>query len=418
MRILLLSTSEKNGGAAIACNRLMHALNKNGVEATMLVRDKQTEDPHVVTVNTSWLKTKWNKLRFIWERGTIFLINRFSKRNLFQVSIANTGNNIVNNPLVRKADVIHLHWVNQGFLSIHDIHNLVELGKPIVWTMHDQWCYTGICHYVDGCEKFEQQCTGCPKLVIPKTRDVAYRVFNQKKGLLAHLELVGCSHWMAGEANKSFLTRQSKISSIPNPIDIEVYSPMDKQSCRQRFNLPTNKKLILFGACKVTDKRKGIDYLVSACKILTEQKQLSSNDMSIVVFGGNSDEIAALLPYTVLDVGYIYDNESMIQLYNAVDLFLIPSLEDNLPNTIMESMSCGTPCVGFKTGGIPEMIDHLENGYVAESQNAEDLANGILWVLQEADYSLLSKNAIDKVKRCYSEDVVVKQYIEHYRSLL
>lgn len=420
MNVLLLSTSEKTGGAAIACNRLMHALNANGVEAKMLVRDKQTLDSNVFSVNNGGIVKILNKWRFIWERGVIYLTNHFSKKNLFNVSIANTGIDISNNRSVKNADVLHIHWINQGFLSIKDIERLIKLGKPVVFTMHDQWNYTGICHYASGCNKFETDCSFCIKLLHSKNRDLAFKTQRKKINLFLNknIALVGCSQWIANEAKKSCVCKNVPIFSIPNAIDVTKYSKRNKQESIIKFALPTNEKFILFGSCKVTDKRKGLDYLVAACKTMLQIKKYKSDDISIVLFGAKSDELEKLLPFPTHNVGYINSDEDMIDLYNAVDVFLIPSLEDNLPNTIMEAMSCGTPCVGFNIGGIPEMITHKQNGYVAKYQDAEDLARGIQWVLGEVNYDEISRNARKKVEDNYSEDVVASKYIELYQSML
>lgn len=420
MKILLLNTSEKTGGAAIACNRLLHALRKNGVEAKMLVRDKQTDNPNVFQINTGVWKKCVNKFRFMWERLVIFLCNHHNRKDLFRVSIANTGNDISRHPLVREADIIHLHWVNQGFLSIRDIEKLILTGKPVVWTMHDMWPCTGICHHARTCINYRKLCGECFYLQSVKRRDAATRVFLKKKRIYtaANITFVGCSRWIADKAKTSGLTALNKVQNIPNPIDVEIYRPMDKSLCRKRFNLPADKKIILFGACKITDKRKGIDYLLETCNLLMSDGIFSKDELGIAIFGGSSADLESRLPYPVYNAGYLYQNEEMAALYNAVDLFLIPSLEDNLPNTIMEAMTCGTPCVGFNTGGIPEMIDHLNNGYVAEYQNPTDLANGIHWVLKEADYNELSLNARQKAVDFWREKIVAEQYAKLYESLM
>jgi glycosyltransferase involved in cell wall biosynthesis len=413
MKIIILSTFERTGGAAIAANRLMQALNKSGHEAGMLVRDKQTDDPNVTTINTSWMKKKINFIRFAYERWVIFIHNRFGKKNLFAVSIANTGTDVSKHPLVKEADIINLHWINQGFLSLNDIRKLMELGKPIVWTMHDQWSYTGLCHYTSGCLKFQTHCFDCEKLKGYRRKDLSWYIFEKKKQILKinKLTAVGCSRWIANEALKNKI---AEIESIPNPIDTNIYFSKNKCDARRQYNLPENKKLILFGGYKVTDKRKGIDYLISSCNILFQKKTFADDELLIIVFGGKADQLAALLPYTVRSVGYIHNETMMSQLYCAVDLFLIPSLEDNLPNTIMESMASGTPCVGFNTGGIPEMIDHKQNGYVAEYKNAEDLVTGIEWVLENTAKLNLSDACVKKVEENYSEAVVTKKYIDLY----
>lgn len=419
MNILLLSTFELQGGAAIACRRLQQALEEQGVSVKMLVRDKQTDDKQIYSIYEKQPKSI-GKFRFLWERFVIWLHNGFSRENLFAVSIANTGYRIDRHPLVKWADIIHLHWTNQGFLSLDSIAQLSSLDKPIVWTMHDQWAYTGICHYTSGCLKYYTQCQACVKLKHARQKDLSWRIFKKKEKIYRSGEItfLGCSQWIADEARKSALCHESRICSIPNAIDCTVYRKKNKVEVRQSLHLPTDKKLLLFGACKVTDERKGFFYLKEACDDLFRLRKIAKEELLIVVFGGNSEEIAALLPYPVHHVGYIRDAAKMIDLYNAVDLFVIPSMEDNLPNTIMEAMACGTPCVGFDVGGIPEMIDHRKNGYVAEYKNADDLANGIRWILEEADPETLSKNARKKVEQSYSEEVVAKQHIALYHSLL
>lgn len=421
MKVLLLNTFDRTGGAAIACYRLMDALNANGVETKMLVRDKQTDNPNVVSINTNSWKKSINKWHFLWERLIIFLHNGFSKQNLFRVSIANTGNDISQHPLVQEADIIHLHWINQGFLSLKGIDKLAQLGKPLVWTMHDQWPYTGLCHYVDGCKNYTKHCHRCPQIKSKLYKDLSSLIFKRKKAffqLNKSITLVGCSLWIAKHAKESaILGTATSITSIPNAINITQYQNYNSTSSfRKEFNLPKSPKLILFGACKATDKRKGVDFMVAACKQFLNYS--ISSEVAVVVFGSKSEELSNLMDVSVINVGYINSPEQMALLYNSVDLFLIPSLEDNLPNTIMEAMACGTPCVGFNTGGIPEMIDHKVNGYVANYKDAEDLANGIRWVLEDADYEQLSQNARKKVEEYYSEAVVAKQYKELYQKLL
>lgn len=421
MKVVILSTFEQVGGAAIAANRLMKALRKSGVEAKMLVRDKQTDDPNVISVNSSMFARWINKIRFVWERSVIFVHNRLKRENLFTISIANTGIDISKHPIIKAADIIHLHWINQGFLSIDIIYKIVKLGKPVVWTMHDQWTYTGICHYTSGCDKYLSHCSLCQKLYAPSKRDLSDIIFNKKQQLYINsaITFVGCSHWVAEEALSSTLCKKSSVYSIPNPIDTSQYKPTDKSLARKDLNLPDEQcKLILFGACKITDERKGLTYLKQSCDILKNKYGISSKKVSLVVFGGGVEELSSIFPFEIHNVGYINNAELMIKLYNAVDLFAVPSLEDNLPNTIMEAMACGTPCVGFQTGGIPEMIDHLQTGYVAEYKNAQDLAKGIYWVLNESVYEELSDNTVNKVQDKYSEVKIARQYNELYKKMI
>ncbi|MDD7632469.1 MAG: glycosyltransferase family 4 protein [Parabacteroides sp.] len=412
MKVVILNTSEHTGGAAVAANRLLKALRKQSVEAHMLVRDKSSQDPDVATVNRTWLQQKANLLRFLWERLVIFLCNHFSRTTLFQVSIANTGTDLSQHPLVQAADVIHLHWINQGFLSLHDLQKLVSLGKPIVWTMHDMWPCTGICHHARECERFRQQCGQCFYLTSHQ-KDLSTRVFRSKNRIYqnAPLTFVGCSQWLTNRAKQSRLFIGKQILSIPNPIDLQRFKPMERKAMREQWKLPLDKKLILFGALNVTNERKGLSYLIKALHIL------SSDQIALVVFGQVKSQVAERIPVAIHSLGYVSDEEKVATIYNAVDLFVTSSLEENLPNTIMESMACGTPCVGFNTGGIPEMIDHLSNGYVARYQDSADLARGIEWVLNHPEPAKLRETCIQKVKEHYSEEVIAGKYLSLYEQI-
>jgi glycosyltransferase involved in cell wall biosynthesis len=191
-----------------------------------------------------------------------------------------------------------------------------------------------------------------------------------------------------------------------------------KSDSKIQAGLPINKHLILFVSQRVTDKRKGMEYFVDAISKLVEKDPKMKEHTGVAILGGHSDEIATQLCLPVYPLGYVSDENKIVNIYNAADIFVLPSLEDNLPNTIMESMACGTPCIGFNVGGIPEMIDHQINGYVAKYKDADDLANGIHWVLEEADYKLLSDNAIHKVAQQYSQRTVAMKYIEVYNEAL
>jgi len=416
MRVLIINTSERIGGAAIAANRLMDALKNNGIKAKMLVRDKQTEQISVVGLKKSW----WKVWQFIWERVVIWKANKFKKHNLFAVDIANTGTDITSLPEFKQADVIHLHWINQGMLSLTDIRRIIDSGKPIVWTMHDMWPCTGICHHARQCDKYQQECKNCPYLLNGGSpRDLSNKVFLQKKELYnnSSIVFVTCSQWLKEQAEKSALLDKHTVINIPNPININLFKPRNKQEARTRCNFPADKRIILFGAAKPTDKRKGVDYFIESCNLLVQKHPELKDRIGIAIYGKQSEQIVPLLPFETYDLKYISSEKELVNVYNAIDLYATPSLEENLPNTIMEAMACGVPCVGFNVGGIPEMIDHLHNGYVAEYKSAEDFANGIYWTLTEGEYDMLSEEASRKVTACYSEGTIAKKYIEVYNKI-
>ncbi|MDR0733160.1 MAG: glycosyltransferase family 4 protein [Dysgonamonadaceae bacterium] len=416
MNIVILNTSERTGGAAIAANRLMHALRKENEHACMLVRDRQTDDPSVYSINTSWFRKQINRFRFVLERMIIFVLNKFDRADLFRVSIANAGTDISRHPFVKQADIIHLHWINHNFLSLKNIEKLLKLGKPVVWTMHDMWSCTGICHHARDCNRYQHECGNCFHLNSTCRKDISHRIFRKKKKILknSRVVFVGCSKWLANRASSSELLPKESVYSIPNPLDINLFKRMNREDVRKQLRLPADKYLLLFGALNVTDKQKGFDYLTAGLKHLEQQFPEIYRKTELVIFGQVKSKIPSIANLPIHSMNYLTDESKIITLYNAVDLFVTASLEENLPNTIMEAMACGTPCVGFNTGGIPEMIDHKINGYVAEYKSPEDLAAGINWCLNPENSSKLPEEAMLKVKNCYAENIVAKQYIDLY----
>ena len=417
MRVLIVNTSENTGGAAVAANRIMEALNNNGVKAKMLVRDKATDDPSVARLGGGLLK-KW---AFLWERWCIFCHSGFSRKHLFEIDIANAGTDITKTREFKEADVIHLQWVNQGMLSLGGIARILDSGKPVVWTMHDMWPATALCHLTFNCRKYTTGCTRCP--LLPGggfMGDLAATVWKRKERIWRsrNITFVACSRWLAAEVKGSGLLTGKQVVSIPNPIDTREFRPADKGEARLRLSLPSDKRLVLFVSQRTTDKRKGMDYMLEACRLLAEARPEAKDDTAVVILGGHSDEFAGSIPFSVYPIGYVSDPEKIIDVYNAADVFVLPSLEDNLPNTVMEALACGVPCVGFNTGGVPEMIDHRKNGYVAAYKDAADLAGGMRWVLYEADYGALSRNAVRKVSTSYSQQSVAVKYIEVYNQAL
>ena len=406
MRVLIVNTSERTGGAAVAANRLMIALNNHGVKAKMLVRDKESDSLTVVGLPKSPM-LRWH---FLWERLVVFFRCHFSLKHLFEIDLANTGSDITKLREFQEADIIHLHWINQGILSLKGIRKILQSGKPVVWTMHDIWPATAVCHLTLDCRQFVNKCSRCR--LLPNGSKLTDQIWKKKQWMLADASIyyVACSRWLESEAKASALLKGHKVTSIPNPIDTHIYNMCNKQEARQRLGLPADKRLILFVSQRVTNSNKGMDYLVEACR------QLDVPNAGLVILGGHAEDITTQLP--TFPLGYVNDEHRIIDVYNAADVFVLPSLSENLPNTIMEAMACGVPCVAFRVGGIPEEIDHRQNGYVAEYRNAEDLARGIRWILTEADYDELSKNAVHKVAQNYSQQSVALKYLDVYQQAM
>lgn len=417
MRVLIVNTSEREGGAAVAANRLMDALNNNGVKAKMLVRDKETDNITVVGLKGGLLQ----RFRFLWERWCVYYHLHFKRDHLFDLDMANTGFDITKLPEFKEADVIHLAWINQGFLSLKDIRKIINSGKAVVWTMHDLWAATGICHFTFGCEAYKGQCHNC--FYLPrggKSADLSTHVFNKKKKVYYNsgIHFVACSKWLGNSARQSSLLTGLQLSVIPNPIDTHVFCPKDKRVARLHSTLPEDKRIILFVSQRVTMERKGMAYFIKAISLLAERYPEMKENTVIAILGGRADEVVSQLALPSFPLGYVKNERQLVDIYNSADVFVIPSLDENLPNTIMESMACGVPSVGFKVGGIPEMIDHQKNGYVASYKDADDLAAGIHWVLGEADKEELKRQCVQKVMSCYSQRSVAMKYVEVYNQAL
>lgn len=419
MKVLLVNKSDSAGGAAIACIRLLHALDKSGVKAKALVQEKKSNDRNIICTTNSSRKRLLNFWRFIFER-LLFLPYEKSKEIRFLFSLANTGENIKNHALIREADIIHFHWINQGYLSLKSISRILSLKKPVVWTMHDMWAFTGGCHYTGSCTAYKTRCSNCPFLKNPRKFDLSTRLWWKKYNIWGKgvITFVACSQWLADCAKSSGLLGNSRVEAIPNPIETDIFKPLDKSELKLNVKLNKGQLIILFGAVRVSNSLKGFTFFRDALNLLKQNHPEISEKIVIGIFGMVTEELLDSLPFKIINFSVVSDKKQMAEIYSLSDVYVTSSLQENLPNTIMESVSCGTPAVGFNVGGIPEMIDHKENGYLAEYMSADDLARGIYWTLFEADRKKLSENARKKAVDNYSEAVVAKRYTDLYEDIL
>ena len=377
MKVLLVSTSDISGGGAIAAYRLMEALNNNGVKAKMLVRDKLSSSITVAQTGTIIPK--------VLER--LQIMSRL-KGKLWEADTADFGINITGTDEYKEADIIHLHWINQGMVSLSCLRRMMKDGKKIVWTLHDEWPFLGICHYRGECQ--ETECKQCPLL----SGSIAHKHYLRKREIYKNgsITFVGCSQWITKRAKQAM--PDAEVVHINNCVPHNIFRHINQQEARKKLNLPLDKKILLFCSQKLNDERKGYTYLQQAI----EQLSTLNSQLSTLCIGKGGR--------------YISSPEEMAMMYAAADVFVIPSLQDNLPNTIAEAMSCGTPCVGFNVGGIPEMIDHQQNGYVAKYKDVADLAEGIRYVLSHD----LRDAALHKAASAYGETHVAQKHINVYES--
>ena len=403
LNIVLLSYHNQNGGAGIACGRLAEALKKAGHQVSILVQEKTGDDNSIALNNSPWKKAmSW--IRFILER-LVYLPFEKNKADRFLFNPGRFGQDLSQHPLIQQADIIHLHWVNFGMLSIQNIKQLLNAGKPVYWTLHDMWAFTGGCHHSGACMNFQQACGNCETFIKnPQANDLSHQIWEEKMQAFQerNLHIITCSDWLKERAKKSSILKNQPIESIPNAIDTELFKPGNKADAKKSLGLEPSKKHVLFVAMRVNAPKKGFHYLENALAGLDK----STTELIIV---GNAQELPEL-PLKTHKLGHISSPEKMIQIYQASDVFVTPSLEENLPNTIMEAMACGTPCVGFSIGGIPEMIDHQVNGYVADYQSTEDLTAGLNWTLVNAP----EQAARQKAESSYAEAIIAAKHVKFY----
>jgi glycosyltransferase involved in cell wall biosynthesis len=410
MKILFVNTNEKSGGAAVASKRLFEVLRKKNIDCEMFVQKKETDNKNVL-VNDYFGSKLFSNIRKVLERTKI---KSFGIQNdNFSISKINSFNYKLINE--KKPDLVHLHWINNGFLSIEDIS---KIKAPIVWTLHDMWAFTGGCHYSDTCERYKKDCGKCPLLNLNDSVDLSNKILTEKKGLWRNknINIVSLNNWMKNCVKKSSLFKNNDVCIISNTLNLDIFFPKNKLNSRKKFGLSKNKKIILFGAVNAkSDKRKGFVFLEKALKSIP--KNVAKN-FEAVVFGSSEKNFCLENGLKINFIGKIDSEKKISGLYSCADVFVLPSLEDNLPNTVLEALSCGTPVVAFNIGGVPDMVDHKKNGYLAKPKDFNDLKKGLLWVLNNKDYSSLSKNARKKIIKEFNPNKITNQYIKLYKKIL
>ncbi|HVO72424.1 MAG TPA: glycosyltransferase, partial [Ignavibacteriaceae bacterium] len=381
MKVVHLVNLDILGGAAKAAFALNKALLYNNVDSALLVQTKFSSDKDVYSISGNFIDKLKANARII---ADLIQMNALTKTKKGRFSFGTIGTDIAKNKLIRQSDLIHLHWINQGYLSLSSLSNLALLNKPVVWTLHDMWGFTGGCHYSSGCRNYLNSCGDCPYLIFSSAGDFSHHIFLKKKKIYDQLKInfITCSEWLANIARKAPLLKDKIVTPIHNTLDIDVYKSLDKGGIRRKFNLPENKFLILFVALSITEERKGFSYLKNSLIRLLERYPHLKSEIELLILGRSSAENFEGISLKINQLGRIKSEKEIAECYNASDIFLAPSLEDNLPNTVLESLSCGIPVVAFKIGGIPEMVDHLKNGYLSEERSIEDFANGIYWMFQ------------------------------------
>lgn len=414
MKVLVLNNSDIEGGAARANFRLFKAIKDINNETYMLTQDKDTDESNIISIYPKLSKY----INFAKYQLDYLPIRFYTKRENTNFSTGLLSSKSIKYIKNLKPEIIHLSWICKGFLPIHYLKNI---KIPIIWTLHDMWAFTGGCHYSGECEKYINKCGNCPQIKSRTTLDISRIIWLRK--LFAwkdiNLTIVTPSNWLANLAKQSSLFKDKNIKVIHNGLDLNLFKPINKNFARDILKLPRDKKLLMFGATSaINDERKGFKYLKDAInKIYSNYK--NKDELEIVIFGASKPNEPINFGFNVTYLGILRDEIVMPLIYSAADVFIAPSKEDNLPNTIMEALACGTPCIAFDIGGISDMIIHKKNGYLVNPFDIDDLMQSIIWVLEENDIdNKLSFNARKKVEKDFNIINISKEYYYLYKDLL
>ena len=410
MKVVVINHSDMQGGAAIVSLRLVHALQDAGVDARMLVIDRQSDDALVGVMGGKW-RNKWN---FLAERLGVFLRNGLRRDTLFKIDTGSHGINLVSHPWVKEADVVCLNWVNQGTLSLKNVKQLAQAGKPLVWTMHDMWNCTGVCHYSFECERYKEKCHSCP-LLETKGNDLSTVIQEKKRRLYeqAPIHFVAVSHWLAECCRQSTSMRDSRLSVIYNAFPINDF---DCTRLEGGFEgIPSDKKIIVMGARRLDVEVKGFKELIETSQYIARNKPELAARIHLVLYGDLHDKsLLSKIEIPCTYLGTIASTEQLSLLYRHSDIVLSTALYENLPGTLIEGQASGCLPVTFGKGGQADIVEHLKTGYIAEYKDAASVAQGIEWAI---DAGVPREFLHSEVERKFAAPKIAQQYIDLFQQL-
>lgn len=422
MNVLIINTFDIKGGAARAAYRLHKGLIRIGMNAFMLVKEKQSQDESVLQINPVMEDDALKELKIVNAIRKNYIINNRTGISNTIFSLNYPGYELTGLEIVKKAEVINLHWVNK-FQSVESIYSIIKLGKPIVWTIHDKNSFTGGCHYSAGCTLYKVDCKTCPQLADDPYHLPYYNLKN-KIDLLGHknITIVSPSKWLAKEAKESALFRYSTVVTIPNSIETDLYSPQNKEETKRILGIGEHTVTILTAISGWQPRRKGFAHFLSAMSYCSKDKKfrdfVNKNKLLLLCFDTPADEFAGLkIPFK--SFGKVDCDKKLCDIYNASDIFVLPSLEDNLPNTMMEAMSCGIPVIAFNTGGIPDMIEDDLTGRLIPCGSDKKFAKAILdLIFNDGKRSMIGKKSRELIEKKYKLEDQAQKYAELFSRLL
>jgi glycosyltransferase involved in cell wall biosynthesis len=412
MKPLLVSTFDLEGGAARAAHRLHEALVRAGVSSQLLVQ-MQTGDADNVIGPSGRRQRAWARLRPVLDGSILGL---YPDRTASMFSPAWLPGGAGGRIRDIDHDVLNLHWVAAGFLSIEDVR---RQERPIVWTLHDMWLFTGGCHYSGDCDNYLSACGTCPELGSKRPADLSRLVWKRKSRSWGNLQItvVSPTNWLAEAARSSSLFENSQIHVIPNGVDTRRFHPLPKTVAREALGLAQDKTLVAFGALDLSEQRKGGALLLEAVSKL--ESRIPPGSVELVVFGSSHPRGQAESRFPTRYVGRLADDVALALLYSAVDIVVVPSLYEAQSLVAIEAMACATPCVAFRVEGLSEVIDHGDNGLLANPFDTGDLADAIAELATNDSFrAQASTRARSKAVTSWEVTLIAERYESLYASVI
>ncbi|MHC1753252.1 glycosyltransferase [Humidesulfovibrio sp.] len=412
MRVTFLNTFDDQGGAARAAFRTFRAVSAlPGVETVFITRKKASGHPGVQEDRSPLTLLYGDEASTHDQRA---LKRQHPDRSRVPFSVNRLRDTVHQTVRGTRPDLVHLHWPNAGFLRLE---SLPLLGAPVVWTLHDMWPFTGVCHYSGGCQKYLQGCGACPLLASANAQDVSARVYARKAAAYAKtaLHAAAPSHWLAQLARTAPLLAGVPVDVVPNGLDTEVFAPQDRTAARAALGLPREGRLVLLGADHaLSDARKGCSALLAA---LAGHAGPESPPARCVVFGNTPEQTPA---GNALLLGPLRDDRTLAQVYSACDLYAFPSTQDNLPNTVVEALACGLPVLAFDVGGLADLVRHGENGMLVKSPacDMQDFITALLNFPKGQQLAAMGRNARADALRRFSLSALGRRHETLYHAAL
>ncbi len=392
-----------------SCYRLKNALEKEGHEVkiiTMQATDKIADDQGMIVIRTFFLFRIYKNIYYRIRNLLIHLLYPNRVQSFYNLGVLGISYRRIKE-YIHWADVVHIHWA-LGMINYSNLGKILRDNDKVVWTAHDCWPFTGGCHHDNGCDGYKKSCGKCPQLKSKSERDITkYVIYRKRKVFNDRIIMIGPSRWISERMRSSLLLNQNRVETIPNALDTDRFRLLDRDILRKKYGIKEYSKVIATGAADISSPYKGYRKFEAIMEMIGKDSYFANS--VLLIFGYVQEIPENYGSIQVRKLGYIDDEDKMVEIYNMADVFLLTSTNENLPTTVMESMACGTPVVAFDIGGVGDMIEHAKDGYMAKAFDIGDYVNGIKWCIGNTE--LLSEKLHRKMEKYCSSSFIAKEHV-------